>query len=525
MSRKILGIELGSTRIKSVLIDENGAVLASGIFEWENTLVDGLWSYSLEDAERGVRESYSRLVKDYGEDIRNLNAIGVSAMMHGYLAFDKDGRQLVPFRTWRNTNTGEAAQKLSELFSFNVPLRWSVSQYYQSYLDKMEHVKDVAVARLTTLAGYIHYRLTGRNVLGADDASGMFPLSGSDYDGEMLAKFNKITGRDFKQLLPEVLLAGENAGTLTEEGAHFLDPTGTLKAGAICCPPEGDMGTGMVATNSVLPKTANISSGTAANCTVVLEKPLKNYYKEIDIISTPDGHPAALIHTNNCTSEINEWVNLFSEVADLCGAHTDKGQLFEKLFNKSLESDGDVGKLAEPLVQKFFHNFDNVSGLDKVSVNGEETRLNYGDLTLDKSGTYEIAITVNGKDYTFTVTVDATAPAATLTGVENGGSTKGGVTLSDLTEKATVEVYKGSEKIDYTLGSELTEVGQYRIVLTDELGNSTEYTFEILYSVNGGAIALIVIAILVAVGVIVTVVIMRKKGKFGKNTAEKKKAD
>lgn len=345
MSRKILGIELGSTRIKSVLIDENGAVLASGIFEWENTLVDGLWSYSLEDAERGVRESYSRLVKDYGEDIRNLNAIGVSAMMHGYLAFDKDGRQLVPFRTWRNTNTGEAAQKLSELFSFNVPLRWSVSQYYQSYLDKMEHVKDVAVARLTTLAGYIHYRLTGRNVLGADDASGMFPLSGSDYDGEMLAKFNKITGRDFKQLLPEVLLAGENAGTLTEEGAHFLDPTGTLKAGAICCPPEGDMGTGMVATNSVLPKTANISSGTTANCTVVLEKPLKNYYKEIDIISTPDGHPAALIHTNNCTSEINEWVNLFSEVADLCGAHTDKGQLFEKLFNKSLESDGDVGKL------------------------------------------------------------------------------------------------------------------------------------------------------------------------------------
>lgn len=343
MSKKILGIELGSTRIKSVLIDERGTVLSTGIFEWENTLVDGLWSYSLEDAERGVRESYSQLVKNYGQAIENFDAIGVSAMMHGYLAFDKYGKQLVPFRTWRNTNTGEAAGKLSELFSFNVPLRWSVSQYYQSFLDGMEHVKNVA--HLTTLAGYIHFKLTGQNVLGADDASGMFPLDGRDYNGQMLAKFNALIGRDFKELLPKVLLAGENAGTLTEEGALFLDPTGTLKAGAICCPPEGDMGTGMVATNSVLPKTANISSGTAANCTVVLEKPLKNYYKEIDIVSTPDGFPAALIHTNNCTTEINEWVNLFSEVVELCGLNIGKGQLFEKLFNKSLESDEKVGKL------------------------------------------------------------------------------------------------------------------------------------------------------------------------------------
>lgn len=343
MSKKILGIELGSTRIKSVLIDERGTVLSTGIFEWENTLVDGLWSYSLEDAERGVRESYSQLVKNYGQAIENFDAIGVSAMMHGYLAFDKYGKQLVPFRTWRNTNTGEAAGKLSELFSFNVPLRWSVSQYYQSFLDGMEHVKNVA--HLTTLAGYIHFKLTGQNVLGADDASGMFPLDGRDYNGQMLAKLNALIGRDFKELLPKVLLAGENAGALTEEGALFLDPTGTLKAGAICCPPEGDMGTGMVATNSVLPKTANISSGTAANCTVVLEKPLKNYYKEIDIVSTPDGFPAALIHTNNCTTEINEWVNLFSEVVELCGLNIGKGQLFEKLFNKSLESDEKVGKL------------------------------------------------------------------------------------------------------------------------------------------------------------------------------------
>ena len=343
MSKIILGIELGSTRIKSVLIDGRGTVLATGIFEWENTLVEGLWSYSLEDAERGVRESYSRLVENYGKTIERLDAIGVSAMMHGYLAFDKNGKQLVPFRTWRNTNTGEAAQKLSRLFAFNVPLRWSVSQYYQAYLDGMEHVKYVA--HLTTLAGYIHYKLTGKNVLGADDASGLFPLDGRDYNAVMLEKFNALIGRDFKKLLPKVLLAGEDAGTLTDEGARFLDPTGTLKAGAVCCPPEGDMGTGMVATNSVLPKTANISSGTAANCTVVLERPLKNYYKEIDIVSTPDGLPAALIHTNNCTTEINEWVDLFSEVVELCGLNISKGQLFEKLFNKSLESDGEVGKL------------------------------------------------------------------------------------------------------------------------------------------------------------------------------------
>ena len=207
MSKIILGIELGSTRIKSVLIDGRGTVLATGIFEWENTLVEGLWSYSLEDAERGVRESYSRLVENYGKTIERLDAIGVSAMMHGYLAFDKNGKQLVPFRTWRNTNTGEAAQKLSRLFAFNVPLRWSVSQYYQAYLDGMEHVKYVA--HLTTLAGYIHYKLTGKNVLGADDASGMFPLDGRDYNAVMLEKFNALIGRDFKKLLPKVLLAAK----------------------------------------------------------------------------------------------------------------------------------------------------------------------------------------------------------------------------------------------------------------------------------------------------------------------------
>lgn len=337
----ILGIELGSTRIKAVLTNEKGEVLSQGSYEWKNSLVDGLWSYSLDEAQKGLQSSYKELVTNYGKSIEKLDAIGISAMMHGYLAFDKEDKLLAPFRTWRNTNTGEAAEKLSKLFNFNVPMRWSVSQYYQSFLDKLDHVKDVDF--LTTLAGYVHYKLTGEKVLGADDASGMFPLNGSDYDGEMLEKFNALIGKDFKKLLPKVMLAGENAGTLTEKGARYLDPTGTLKAGAIFCPPEGDMGTGMIATNSVASRTANVSSGTAANMTVILEKPLKNYYPEIDIVATPDGYPAALIHTNNCTSEINEWVNLFSEVAELCGAKISKGELFTKLFNKSVESDEIVG--------------------------------------------------------------------------------------------------------------------------------------------------------------------------------------
>lgn len=343
MKKLILGIELGSTRIKAVLTDENGQALSQGSYEWENSLVDGLWSYSLDEAQKGLQASYKELVKNYGKPITNLDAIGVSAMMHGYLAFDKNDKLLAPFRTWRNTNTEKAASHLSELFKFNVPMRWSVSQYYQSYLDKLEHVKDVAF--LTTLAGYVHYKLTGKKVIGADDASGMFPLSGCDYDSTMLEKFNAIIGKDFKKLLPKVLLAGENAGTLTVEGAKYLDPTGTLKAGAILCPPEGDMGTGMVCANAIKPRTGQVSSGTSANMSVVLEKPLNNYYKEIDIIATPDGYPTALIHTNNCTTEINEWVNLFSEVAELCGAKISKTELFAKLFEKSLESDNKVGGL------------------------------------------------------------------------------------------------------------------------------------------------------------------------------------
>lgn len=343
MSKLILGIEFGSTRIKSVLTDEQGKVLAQGSYEWENSLVDGLWSYSLDEAEKGLQASYKDLVANYGKQITKLDAIGISAMMHGYIALDKKDNLLAPFRTWRNTNTEQAASKLSELFNFNVPMRWSVSQYYQSYLDGLDHVKDVAF--LTTLAGYVHYKLTGNKVLGADDASGMFPLSGSDYDNAMLDKFNALIGKDFKKLLPKVLLAGQNAGTLTEQGAKYLDPTGTLQAGAILCPPEGDMGTGMVCANAIKPRTGQVSSGTSANMSVVLEKPLQGYYTQIDVISTPDGKPTALIHTNNCTTEINEWVSLFDEVLTLFGGNITKDKLFTRLFNKALESDSNVGGL------------------------------------------------------------------------------------------------------------------------------------------------------------------------------------
>ena len=351
MERKIIGIELGSTRIKAVLVDEKGKVCAQGAYEWENTLVDGLWSYSLDEAWEGLRESYAALAKDWqsrgGKSLEQVDAIGISGMMHGYLAFDKDGKLLAPFRTWRNTNTAKAAAELSELFRFNVPMRWSVSQYYESVLDELPHVKNVDF--LTTLAGYIHSKLTGKRVLGANDASGMFPLDAdAHYHAGMLAKFNARLRehgieRDFETLLPQALKAGEDAGTLTPEGAKLLDPTGMLRPGCPLCPPEGDMGTGMIATNSVAAKSANASLGTSANLTVVLEKPLVNYYPEIDVIASPSGEPAALIHTNTCTSVIDTWANLFREVIELAGGSIGRGELYGKLFRKALESDGDVG--------------------------------------------------------------------------------------------------------------------------------------------------------------------------------------
>lgn len=347
-----LGIELGSTRIKSVLIDKNAKVIAKGGFEWKNILVDGLWSYPLEEAVKGLKESYRELACNFfektGEKLTQIGFIGVSAMMHGYLALDSDDKLLAPFRTWRNTNTGAAAEELSDLFNFNIPMRWSVAQYYQSVLDNLSHVKNISF--LTTLSGYIHYLLTGQKVLGIDDASGMFPVSGNDYDKDMMTKFNSLIvskgiNVDFYSILPKVLVAGQNAGILTENGAKLLDESGELQAGSVFCPPEGDMGTGIVATNSVAVRYANISCGTSGNLTVVLERPLKNRYREIDVVATPDGNPCALIHTNNCCTEIDEWANLFREVLSLYGIEATKGQMLDKLFDISSKSDCDVGKI------------------------------------------------------------------------------------------------------------------------------------------------------------------------------------
>lgn len=346
--KKILGIELGSTRIKAVLIDENAAVLSSGSHEWENKLENGYWTYSLEDVWTGLKNAYADLVKNFGSPIESLDSIGISAMMHGYLAFDKNDKLLAPFRTWRNVNALKAGKELSSLFNFNVPMRWSVSQYYQSVLDNLEHVKDVAF--LTTLSGYVHYRLTGKKVIGINDGSGIFPVLNRDYNDNMLEKFNALLKEkgysvNFKDLLPKVLLSGENAGELTEFGAKWLDVSGNLKPGVKFCPPEGDMGTGMIATNTVTPRTANISAGTSVNITVALERPLKNYYPELDVIATPNGYPAIILHSANCTNEINSWMSVFEEVLDTFGVNVDKGELYNKLFNKALESDSEIGGL------------------------------------------------------------------------------------------------------------------------------------------------------------------------------------
>ena len=350
--KKILGIELGSTRIKSVLIDENAQVLAQGDYQWENQLVDGLWSYALDEVWRGLQHSFAslsaRYKAKYRTDLTKVDSIGISAMMHGYLAFDADDNLLVPFRTWRNTNTAVAADELSKLFEYNIPMRWSVAHFYQAVLKGESHVKDVAY--LTTLAGYVHYRLTGRKVVGVGDASGMFPVENGAYNKDMLNSFDGLLcahgyKANFEALLPEILLAGQSAGTLTCEGAKLLDPSGRLSSGAVMCPPEGDAATGMVATNSVLPRTANVSAGTSAFLMAVMDKPLAKFYKEIDIVATPTGAPVAMVHVNNFTNEINAWANVFAEAAALAGVNCDRGELLEKLFECSLTSDSDVGKL------------------------------------------------------------------------------------------------------------------------------------------------------------------------------------
>lgn len=350
----ILGIEFGSTRIKAVLIDEKGTPLASGSHEWENRLTDGIWTYTLDDIWSGLADCYADLASDvkkkYNVVLKKFASIGFSAMMHGYLAFDKEGELLVPFRTWRNTITEEAAAKLTEVFQYNIPQRWSIAHLYQAILKKEEHVGKIDF--LTTLAGYVHWKLTGEKVLGVGDASGMFPIDckSGNYDQNMIRKFDELTepcgyGWKLSDILPKVLSAGEKAGTLTPEGAKLLDVSGNLEAGILLCPPEGDAGTGMVATNSVGVRTGNVSAGTSVFAMVVLEKELSKVYPEIDLVTTPDGALVAMVHCNNCTSDLNAWVNLFDEFAKSIGAAIDKNQLFSVLYHKALEGDADCGGL------------------------------------------------------------------------------------------------------------------------------------------------------------------------------------
>ena len=347
-----LGIEFGSTRIKAVLVDENCKPVAQGDFTWENQLENGIWTYPLAEVWQGVQAAYAALAADvlakYGQPLTTVGCIGISAMMHGYLAFDAAGKLLVPFRTWRNTMTGPAAEELTAAFGFNIPQRWSVAHLYQAMLNHEPHLLQLDF--FTTMAGYLHWQLTGCKVLGGGDASGMFPIDSATglYDAGMMAKFNALAAEhgypvDLAKLLPAVLSAGADAGTLTAEGAKLLDPTGTLQPGVPLCPPEGDAGTGMAATNSVAPRTGNVSAGTSIFSMVVLEKPLSKVYPEIDMVTTPDGAAVAMVHCNNCTSDLNTWVDLLAESAALCGASIDKGTLFAKLFNESLKGAPDCG--------------------------------------------------------------------------------------------------------------------------------------------------------------------------------------
>ena len=343
-----LGIELGSTRIKAVLIDNNSQVLANGSFSWENRLENGLWTYHLEDAIGGVQTAFAELRADvksrYELELTTVGAIGISGMMHGYLPLDAQGKQLAPFLTWRNTNTAEAADALTELFQFNIPLRWSGAHLYQAILENRDHVPQIA--HITTLAGYIHYLLSGEKVMGIGEASGMLPIDSNtmDFNSTMLDKFDTLIadrgyGWKIRDILPKVLTAGQTAGVLTEAGARLLDPTGTFQSGIPMAPPEGDAGTGMVATNSVGACTGNVSAGTSIFAMVVLEKSLSKLYKDIDMVTTPSGLPVAMVHCNNGASELDAWMRMFQELMDTMGANAD--DLYGKLFRKSLEGDTD----------------------------------------------------------------------------------------------------------------------------------------------------------------------------------------
>lgn len=345
-----LGIEMGSTRIKAVLIDDSHEVLASGSFIWENKLENGLWTYHLEDAVAGLQESFRDLAANtrnrYGVELTTTGAIGISGMMHGYLPLDRDSKQLAPFLTWRNTNTASAARELTGLFQFNIPLRWSIAQLYQAILNDETHVARIGY--ITTLAGYIHYLLSGRKVIGIGEASGMFPVDSSSltYDSAMCEKFDSlIANRGYpwtiRDILPQILIAGENAGYLTETGARLLDPTGRFLSGIPMAPPEGDAGTGMVATHSVDSCTGNVSVGTSIFAMVVLEKTLSRVYEDIDMVTTPSGRPVAMVHCNNGSSELDAWMGMFTEIAERVGGRVSSGDLYGKLLRESLGADGD----------------------------------------------------------------------------------------------------------------------------------------------------------------------------------------
>ena len=346
--KTVLGIEFGSTRIKSVLINENNEPIASGSHEWENRYVDNIWTYTLEDIWTGLQDSYKNMAEDvkekYGVTLEKIGAIGISAMMHGYMVFDKEGELLVPFRTWRNTITEKASEELTKVFNYHIPQRWSIAHLYQAILNKEEHVSKIDFQ--TTLEGYIHWKLTGKKVLGIGEASGMFPIDieTKNYNKSMVDKFNKLIESEnlpwkLEDIMPKV------AGVLSEEGAKLLDVTGNLKSGIPLCPPEGDAGTGMVATNSVAKCTGNVSAGTSVFAMIVLEKELAKVHEEIDLVTTPTGNLVAMVHCNNCTSDINAWMGLFKEFADALGVDADMNKLFSILYNKALEGDPDCGGL------------------------------------------------------------------------------------------------------------------------------------------------------------------------------------
>ena len=352
--KTVLGIEFGSTRIKAVLIGADHTPIASGSHEWENRLENGIWTYSLDDVWTGLQASYRALkeeiVEKYNISLTTLGALGFSGMMHGYMAFDLDNNLLVPFRTWRNTMTEKATEELTELFQFNIPQRWSIAHLHQAILNKESHVKNISF--LTTLAGYVHWQLTGEKVLGVGEASGVFPIDSTtnDYEAQRIAQYNERLASEsipwtLDVILPKVLVAGDAAGRLTTEGVKLLDPSGQLQAGIPLCPPEGDAGTGMVATNSVAARTGNVSAGTSVFAMIVLEKALSKLYPEIDMVTTPTGKPVAMVHAGNCTSDINAWVDLFHEFVGELGVELDQSGLFEMLYKKALEGEADAGGL------------------------------------------------------------------------------------------------------------------------------------------------------------------------------------